>query len=280
MGSDATVYIFDDDAFRDRVCPAVRRFVDTGVCDRWLEDLLGYLQPDVWEFDIPRLRGLGFSFDAVCHYLDPTFAYPAVGTCGWMDGWDARACASKSCPARVTCPLHTDRSTPSAEDFIALFTACVIDQCLGPGQFVGRTVSPEWYDDSLAAAGIGPTHPAADLLRRLGTRGYVVGYAFANSDGVHGWLTRDEARDLHTHLTGLDLPRFPASFEVMEGFRQRHPNGLLSYVPPAPYTFKQLSLAFVRAVAELAVAENKGVLWGNDLPSYWKEDRDRQRARV
>ena len=267
MGSDATIYIFDDAAYRERVAPAIRRLVQTGAADQWLDDLIHRLIGTDWELDVSRIQALGFSFDAVCDYLGTDFSYTRLEADPWSWSWDARACPSVTCPAMNVCPLHRSRRQEAAEDFNLLLEACVVDQCFGPGQFVGRTVSPvSWYSDTLAAAGFSPKHPVFDYLQRLGCRGAVVGYKFGNCDGIHGWLTSEETSEIFALLHGIDLPRFEPSFEAMQKFAR---NG--TYEAPPPYTFEQLSLAFLRTVSGMAMAEGRGLLWGNDVSTYWKE---------
>jgi hypothetical protein len=266
MGSDAAAYIFDDKGYRDRVAPGLRRFVHTGEADDWLDDLLLRLAAGIGEFEFARIRALGFSFDAVCDYLGAEFAFAGSDADQWSSGWERRACQSRTCPAKEVCPLHQTRQLPAAEDFNCLLQACVVDQCLGPGQFLGRSVGPLWYSDTLAATGFGAKHPLFDYLRKLEYRGFVIGYRFSNSDGIHGWLSAGETEAFHAVLKGIDLPRFEPSFSAMEGFRRG-----LAFEAPAAYSFKQLSLAFLRAVAQMAIADAKGILWGNDIVTYWKE---------
>lgn len=265
MGSDAKAFLFDDQLYRERVAPALRRFVETGDADGWLEDLLRRLANMDWEFDLPRIRGLGFSFDAVCDYLGADFSFPPCGADKGLGDWENRACSSDTCPAREVCPLHGSRQPPVADDFNNLVEACVVDQCLGPGQFLGRSVSPFRYSETLEAFGIGSDHPVFDCIRKLGYRGFVVGYTFSNSDGIRGWLTADETKAFHGHLRGLDLPQFEPTFEAMESFRRD-----FRYEAPPPYSFEQLSLAFLRTVAGMAVVAGRGMLWGNDVCTYWK----------
>jgi hypothetical protein len=265
MGSDATIYIFDDAAYRERVARGIRRFVQTGVADPWLDDLIRWLAEADWaSLDVSFLQALGFSFDVVCDYLDTDFSYtrPEADQLPWA--WRARACPSVRCPATNVCPLHRSHKQEAAENFNLLLEACVVDQCLGPGQFLGRTISPlEWYSDTLAAAGFGPKHPVFRYLRRLGCRGAVVGYQFGNSDGIHGWLTSAETREFFALLHGIDLPRVEPSFQAMKEFSR---NG--TYAAPPPYTFEQLSLSFLRTVSGMAMAEGRGILWGNDVSTY------------
>lgn len=52
----------------------------------------------------------------------------------------------------------------------------------------------------------------------------------------------------------------------MNGFRK---DG--KYEAPPLYSFEQLSLSFLRAVAEMASTQTKGLLWGNDVATYWKK---------
>jgi hypothetical protein len=265
MGSDAAVYIFDDTAYRERVAPALRRFVHTGAADEWLEHLLRGLD---WELDFSRVRSLGFSFDEICIYLGADFAFGEAAADQWSSGWERRACQSQSCPAKLICPLHESRQS-AAEDFNLLLDACVVDQCLGPGQFLGRSVSPLWYSDTLVAAGFDSCHPLFGYLRKLEYRGFVVGYQFANSDGIHGWLTAEETRTFSALLAGLQLPQFEPSFQAMRSYYELG----LGYEPPPPFSFEQLSLAFLRTVAAMALNESRGILWGNDLSSLWNYEK-------
>jgi hypothetical protein len=264
MGSAASIYIFNDQAYRERVAPALQRFVHSGSTERWLVNLLRRLTTDVWDLDLRHIRALGFSFDQVCTYLDKDFSYSGnnVISPSWSSDWKQRACPSITCPAKEVCPLHLSRSSSEAEEFNRLLEACVVDQCLGVGQFVGRTVSPLWYADLLIAAGFKAEHPLWDLLRKLEYRGLVVGYQFSNSDGIHGWLSAAETKLFHQLVQGLDLPQFEPSFQAMKGFyRDGH------YEAPPPYSFQQLSLAFLRTTAEIARAKKQGLLWGNDVLS-------------
>ncbi|MCH7727253.1 MAG: hypothetical protein IH991_12350 [Planctomycetes bacterium] len=120
-------------------------------------------------------------------------------------------------------------------------------------------------------------HKIHEYLRLLEYRGFVVGYQFSNSDGIHGWLSAKENAEFANVLDDLELPEFERSFECMEHFYRKPERGECvfnaGYIAPKPYSFEHLSLAFVRAVCTIAEAERKGVLWGNDLVTYWL-DRD------
>jgi hypothetical protein len=130
------------------------------------------------------------------------------------------------------------------------------------------TISPPpRYSDTLAIAGFSPKNPVFEYLHRLGSRGAVVGYKFGNSDGIHGWLNSEETCEFLALLHGIDLPKFEPSFQAMEAFSRKG-----AYAAPPPYTFEQLSLAFLRTVSGMAAANGRGLLWGNDVSTYWKEN--------
>lgn len=267
MGSDGTVFIFDDTAFAHDVAPALDALVSTGARAPWLNDLLARRSRGYLEITTALVENRGFSFHDVCAYLDDNFAFEDREADQWSYSWDNRACSSSTCPARHICPLHRSTAQGAAVEFNWLFEACIVDRTLGEGQFTGRTVSPLWYFDELSALGVRTDGEIGRLLRKLEFRGFVAGYQFGNSDGIHGWLYADETRRLVEALSGLDLPLVEQSFP---GMRALHRPGAGYHVPDG-YSWKRLSLAFLRTVAHLAVAESKGILWGNDVATEWAE---------
>src|SRR5262249_57413 len=108
------------------------------------------------------------------------------------------------------------------------------------------------------------------LLTLLGKRGFVVGYQWSSSnDGINGWLDFQETLEIADLLHNLPLSIYPVSFEAMKEFKKPHPLlyekfGVTGYEHP-DLSFEALSLSFVRTVAEIATAEGKGILWGNNV---------------
>ena len=122
----------------------------------------------------------------------------------------------------------------------------------------------------LSAWGIRLDDPLWKLLTLLGKRGFVVGYQWSSSnDGINGWLDLRETIDLVEFLYDMPLPMYPASFEAMKEFKKPYPLlyekfGVTCYDHPE-FSFEELSLSFIRTVAEIAATEGKGILWGNDV---------------
>jgi len=121
------------------------------------------------------------------------------------------------------------------------------------------------YGGTLSLLGVPATDDTRLLLDHLGRRGFVVGYAFSNGDGIHGWLSAEETSELVRRLRDLALPCYEPTLAAMEAFRPQK---------PGPYecagvTFEALSLSFVRTIASIAEERQQGILWGNDLITYF-----------
>jgi hypothetical protein len=262
MGSDAHVYVFDHAGFIEQLVPAILGLLRTGQMVPAFADLWCHDTDDPW----PYLGSADLTRD--CSYLritDLAFEGRPAAQRPWFDPWSERACRSEACPSRSTCPLF-DGHQACAEAVTWLVAHAVGVHHVGRSQFVGRTVNIGFYDGVLHDAGVSESHPVRDLLRSLGNRGRVIGYRFGNSDGIHGWLDPGETQALTEHLHALPLPRYPATFEAMDTALRD------SRQSPAGFPFEQVSLSFVRTVAEIAAQEQRGILWGNDLPSpNWKE---------
>ncbi|MBN2005497.1 MAG: hypothetical protein JXA21_19215 [Anaerolineae bacterium] len=139
-----------------------------------------------------------------------------------------------------------------------LFIDAIAWLCDGDGVFVGRSASPASYEALLGALGVAEDHPLRELLDRLGTRGFIFGYGWANGDGVHGWLDGEECGQLAEYLWPLDLPRYPATPENLETWqpgRQRD----------SEHDWDKLVLAYIRAMAEYAAGKDFGIVWMNDV---------------
>jgi hypothetical protein len=266
VGNDARVYVFDDARYREEVVPGMLELL-AGRPPAWL--------PALPELDTEReevgavlehARRSPIDLGRHCHYLQKDLGLEEEAPeASWRAGFEARACRSTTCPERTRCPYHwaqADKLGSPVESLNFVLERAVARLCLGASQFVGRTVSAaEFYSDLLTELGVAGADPTRVLLRRLGRRGFVVGYGFSNGDGIHGWLWADETSELVRRLSDLDLPRYEPTFAAMEAFRPRKPG---PYECPG-VSFKALSLSFVRTVAVIAQAERRGVLWGNDL---------------
>jgi len=262
MGSDARVYIFDDGIFQDVVVPAFHKLLLDSSVAPWLKKVQDELNQE--GFDIATHVFGGVDFKKNCRYLKPDFAYSGSEKDQWTSRWQTRACSLIDCPDEKHCPLHRSNASTLAEDLAILFERAVSSQCLGRSQFVGRSMSPMKYSVSLFDPDCKVDPKLDKFLKLLAYRGFVIGYQFCNSDGIHGWLSAEETRQFANILPPLQLPPFEKSFEAMENFRTKSNTGP-AYELPQGYSFKHLSFAFLRTVGVLASEQGKGILWGNDL---------------
>jgi hypothetical protein len=287
MGADARLFLFDYEIYRSEVLPAFLRLMRDSSIDTWLMEL-HRLHTDGLGIDECLARH-SVSLAPVdilkhCTYLDPDLAVRTVRSDPqslYDCGWETRACRSADCSVRDQCPFHfveEPQQTITVDYLLRLFQMAVADRCLGPGQFLGRSIDCFFYWKTLDELGVAPADPIHLLLQQLGRRGFLIGYAFAvGTDGIHGWLQPDEVKQLAERLFALDLPEYECSFAAMEKF-QNVRNIVedrvvgLDFQRPVYHdpsgSFERLSLSFVRTVCNLAAREGKGVLWGNDLLAF------------
>lgn len=144
--------------------------------------------------------------------------------------------------------------------FVDVFRGRQVVDCLGPGQFIGRSRTVSGYAELLPELGVNQDDPLVSLLAALGKRGFIISYWFGSGfEGANGWLDPGETEDLARRLANLKLPSYEVSFAAMEQFRG--PDGYEC----ARFSFEALSLSFVRTVATIAAADGSGVLWSNGL---------------
>jgi hypothetical protein len=173
-------------------------------------------------------------------------------------------CPSLTCPERVRCRFHQDGDQHAVEELNALHEALVAVRCLGPSQFLGRSVTPHFYVPVLERQDVPATDPLRGLLAALATRGAALGYQFGVTEGIHGWLTVAETAELAARLDGLNLPRYEPTFAAIAN-QSRHTGFTAS-------EWQDVSLSFVRTVATIAANAGRAVLWGNDIcPDIWRE---------
>jgi len=284
MGADARLFLFDYELYQGDVLPAFLRLIGDGSADDWM-------------LELHRMHTDGVSFnECLAHHSATLAPVEILKYCTYLDsdlavrkivsephnlydcGWETRACRSGDCVVRERCPFHFlegPQQTIAVDYLLRLFQMVVADRCLGPGQFLGRSIDCFFYWETLDELGVAPADPIRLLLQRLGRRGFLIGYEFvAGTDGIHGWLRPDEAKELAERLFAFDLPEYERSFAAMEKFKQvrnileDRAVGLDFRWPAyeqASGSFERLSLSFVRTVCNLAAREGKGVLWGNGI---------------
>jgi hypothetical protein len=282
--SDAYIYVFDLDAYREEVVPAFQQLLREGTTADWVietcqEDLEMNGLEGTANFPNPPPAPL-IDYTRHCTYFDGDFAVTHISHIPaplHTANWSERACASATCPVRKRCFFHRDHpgGEKKAYQIARLFRMCVSDTCLDQGQFLGNCMDFYGYWELLDKLGVPPESPVRTLLERLGRRGFLFGFQCPHStDGIHGWLNAEEARQLSDGLFALDLPMYECSFIGMDAFQdyrdimskdsvKRNVFGV-SYEHP-DYSFHELSLSFIRTVCLLAAREGKGVLWGNDI---------------
>lgn len=267
MGSDAEIFIFDYETYTSEVVPAFQELLLTGLSSEWLHPII-----DSREIRIENVKRTDIL--RYCTYLNKDFSW-----CGPYDEkdiygskWEERACESEVCPERDQCPFHKNSSSSITEELNWLFEVAVSIKCLGPCQFVGRSMTVLEYWSLLFDLGIQPDNPLLNLLLLLGKRGFVIGYQWGfGFEGINGWLDPQQTLELARRLEELSLPKYEASLEAMEGFKKPYPIleiyerfGGTVYEHPG-VSFEALSLSFVRTMAKIATMTGKGILWGNGV---------------
>jgi len=258
MGSDAEIFVFDHKTYIEKVVPDFQRFLLTAHAEPWLSALITNRHIDIelnqqYHLDLVRF----------CTYLSTSdLSWKAIyeGSSVHWD-WEKRACSSPDCPERANCPYHSDNLNDNAGELNRLFEVAVAAECLGESQFIGRSADITLYDGLLQQSGIGIDDPLCQLLLLLARRGFIIGYQWINSDGIHGWLDHEETEELFQRLDVLNLPQYETSFGVMESFNSKQ-----GYQHPE-FAWDALSLSFIRTVACIAIKAGKGILWGNSLMS-------------
>ncbi|HEY8459687.1 MAG TPA: hypothetical protein VIM99_04860 [Blastocatellia bacterium] len=264
MGADAEIFVFDHLAYQE-ILPAFHQFLLAGQMPEWLHPLVTYcnIKTEEWP-SVDLMRN--------CAYLEADFSWssPHDDRNLFESDWGQRSCKSEECPEIGRCPFHQSDASGLVESFNWIFKMAVSIKCLGASQFIGRSRYVTDYWPMLSDWGVRLDDPLWKLLTLLGKRGFVVGYQWLSSnDGINGWLDFQETYELAELLYNLPLPVYPASFEAMKEFLKPHPLlyekfGFMVYEHP-DFSFEALSLSFIRTVAEIAVAEGKGILWGNNV---------------
>jgi hypothetical protein len=267
MGSDAHIFLFDYQHFMTSTVPKFKMLLREGQLDETFIECYRFLTSHEY---INHISCHGTDIDRHCHYLAADFSYDHEPKDQWTASWSQRACKSKHCPDRPSCPFYYHNTELDPESLNALFEQVVVDSCLYESQFVGRSMSPmRYHADVKKQLGWQLSTSLLNLLSRLEYRGLVIGYQWANSDGIHGWLTPEEIPQFYEELTQLELVPVPDGLDQMKHYiipKQ-------GYHVPAGYTYAQLTLAFIKNFAYIACSRNLGVLWGNDVCTL-RDDED------
>ncbi|MER7335040.1 MULTISPECIES: hypothetical protein [unclassified Micromonospora] len=270
MGADAEIFVFDYGRYRGDVVPALLELLRTGEVVPWLDGVFRAATPmggqgyDVlWPRLAARLRERPTDLARYCTWLGPDLRYVGEDRVNRATG-EQLTCPSRTCPERVRCPFHRDNDPHAVEELNALHEALVAVCCLGPSQFVGRSVTPDYYLPVLERQGVSADDPLRALLAALATRGAALGFQFGGTEGIHGWLTVAETAELSARLARLDLPRYEPTFAAMAYLWRRARSTRCEW--------QDVSLSFVRTVATIAAGAGRAVLWGNDVvPDLWRD---------
>ncbi|MFG3700934.1 hypothetical protein ACGF5C_23930 [Micromonospora sp. NPDC047620] len=270
MGADAEIFVFDYGRYRSDVVPALLELLRTGEVVPWLDDVFRAATPmDGQGYDVlwPRLasqlRERPTDLARYCTWLGPDLRYVGEDRVNRATR-EQLTCPSLTCPERVRCPFRQDGDRHAVEELNTLHEALVAVCCLGPSQFVGRTVTPDYYLPVLERQGVPADDPLRALLAALARRGAALGYQYGVTEGIHGWLTVAETAELAARLGHLDLPRYEPTFAAMANLSKR--------AGPTRREWQDVSLSFVRTVATIAAGAGRSVLWGNDvIPDLWRQ---------
>lgn len=281
MGAGARLFVFDHARYMQEIVPAMRSLYLDGRVPGWLLDELRaqharaarWAPLDVaWLGTLARLsRGLDVDLSHDCDLLAPDLspARPLDPDMVPFGDWPARACRSATCPAAPRCPLHGEEDALEWEALWKLFRWMVVSRTLGQSQFIGRNENLVTFLRFLVEEGAWEEGEEdtelVTLFRRLGLRGFHVGWAGADSDGIHGWLSPEEtARFAELLDTELDLPALEPSFEAMAATLTTFDDGSKRF-HVEDVERPRLLMAFVRTTAQIAAAGGMGVLLGLDL---------------
>ncbi|MEU4777273.1 hypothetical protein [Micromonospora sp. NPDC023633] len=270
MGADAEIFVFDYGRYRGEVVPALVELLRTGEVVPWLGEVFrsaaamgGYGYGVLWPRLAAQLRVRPTDLARYCTWLGRDLRYVGTERVDRAVG-EQLACPSGTCPERVRCRFHRDGGRHAVEELNALHEALVAVCCLGPAQFLGRSITPAYYLPLLARQGVPDDDPLRGLLGALATRGAAWGYQFGRTEGIHGWLTSAETAELSARLGRLDLPRYEPTFAAMAEWSKR--------AGSAQREWRGVSLSFVRTVATVAAGAGRGLLWGNDVcPDVWRD---------
>ncbi len=265
VGADAVVYVFDYQRYRRTVVPGLTELIGGAGPTPWLDgvcDRLGDGFEREWRALAAALQEQPTDLARHCTWLGADLRHPGRPPAvrdGWEHGgrWELVRCPSGTCPERAHCLLHEHLRRPATELMETLFILvdAVTAECgVGLGRFIGRNATLHGLLPLLRDLGVPPEDRVFELFAALGGRGWANGFALGVADGVHGWLTPDEAAELAGRLDPLDLPAVEPTDAAM---RRAHHDTMRAGGPP----WLPLTLAFVRIMAHRAAGGGHGLLF-------------------
>ncbi|WP_436772453.1 hypothetical protein [Yinghuangia sp. YIM S09857] len=259
---DSGVYVFDYRRFHDEVVPAIRQLHAGDVVEPWLEAVWNRGQPHPTA--VPRFT-----------------PYLREITAGLMAAPDlSGALPAALFPEPVPRPKRRPRRAPGEAppsivdeytlppdhsawlDVCHLFQRAVEENCLGSGAYMGNVTLPGALRFCVDSRGLllGYDEDLRTLLGWLESRGNAWRQAAVDCyEGIYGWLDPDETWLLAEALANHPLPTVDATIPAIKAART---NGV------GPCTDGESCpqrLAVLRAIAQLAVSEGWGLLWGLDV---------------
>jgi len=278
MGSDACISMFEQKRWDEVLIPAAIGLISGHGMPDWARAALKDRHWDVGDLEFPEVKSFKTdcsimadlaTIDAGLYSRKLTESKPRKF---WGVSSDRRRCRDKECRSRSRCPFFLkDKIVEWESTSIALSE--MVDAILNPelkDEFMGRRASTNNFRELLDDWNVPQNASVRDLLDRLGSRGFIIGYQFMGSgEGIHGWLTTEECLSLATELRKLDIPKFEATKDELKKMR---PLGVefKKLYREAEYKFevrerqwRVLTLAYLCAFAEYAALTNMGLIWIN-----------------
>ena len=191
----------------------------------------------------------------------------------WDLSTERRSCRDKKCFSRSECPFFFKNKNYSEREGAAIAFSNIVEAILYPelkDKFMGRTASTNNFRELLDDWNVPLNASVRDILDRLGSRGFFIGYEFMGSgEGIHGWLTTDECLSLAIELRKLDIPKFKATKDELikmcplgAEFKKLYRQTEYKF-EVRQRQWRVLTLAYLCAFAEYAALSNMGIVWIN-----------------
>lgn len=278
MGSDACISLFEQKHWDDVFVPAAIGLINGSGLPDWARAALSQCQREDGELKFPKVE----SFQADCSVMVDLAALDAGLFSRKIDDpkprkfWDVpserRNCREKECCSRSECPFYFENKGVEWQD-TTIALSKMIQAILHPelkDKFMGRRSSTHNFRELLDDWKVPRNARVRELLDRLGSRGFYIGYQFSGAgEGVHGWLTSEECLSLAIELRKLDIPKYEATKDELI---KMCPQGVefKKLYQRADYKFEDrerqwrvLTLAYLCAFAEYAAFSNMGIIWIN-----------------
>lgn len=172
-------------------------------------------------------------------------------------------CHDHTCSSNDHCPFYGIGNAVS-EDYGYYFYV-LVESILCENYrniFLRKRYSVHAYENLLAENDIAEDDQLRALLDRLGQRGIYIGNGVSEWSGVHGWLNSEECTQLAEELWCIDLPYFESTPEHLQSKRPNQKMLMdVSGETEREKMWHQMTLAYLRAFAEIAGNTGKGIVW-------------------